>query len=170
MKHRRNWTKIELETLRNLATQQRMSTYDLAKALGRDPETIRKQMVKQNIPRLSRGRAMELNYFWKGGRKTDKDDYILVKCPSHPFSTSDGYIREHRLIMEMVVGRYLLPEEVVHHRDTNHQNNDPDNLILYEKNNEHLKAELTGRIPKWTAQGRANILKAVRLRPRKPNG
>lgn len=161
MKHRRNWAPVEIDRLRDLATESRMSTYDLAKTLDRDPETIRKCMVKHNIPRLSRGRAMELNYFWQGGRKVDKDGYILVKCPGHPRLNSSGYIREHRLIMEMILGRYLLPTEVVAHKDHNTSNNDPDNLKLYYSNAEHLKEELTGHIPQWTPEGRACILKAI---------
>jgi len=160
-KQRRNWTADEINRLRRLATSQRMSTYDLATSLSRDPETVRKAMVKYHIPRLNRGRAMELNYFWKGGTKIDKRGYILVKCPGHPFLTSCGYIREHRLVMEMVIGRYLQPQEVVGHNDGNPQNNDPDNLTLYPSNGEHLKADLTGKIPNWTPEGRARILRAI---------
>lgn len=166
-KQRKNWTKEEVDLLRHLATSQRMSTYDLAPVLGRDAETVRSCMVKHGIPRLSRGRAMELNYFWNGGRKIDKNDYILVKCPDHPYATVGGYVREHRLVMEMVIDRYLFPHEVVHHKDGNHQNNNPDNLVLYETNGQHLKDELTGKIPAWTPEGRASILRAMQQRHEK---
>ena len=165
-KNRVNWTQLERNLLRELA-KKKISTYEIALRLGRDAETIRRQMVKLGIPRLSRGRALELNYFWKGGQKVDKSGYILVKCPGHPYLTASGYIREHRLIMEMILGRYLLPQEVVHHKDTNHKNNDPDNLILYPSNGEHLKQELTGKIPAWTSEGRASILRAVQRRHEK---
>ena len=154
MATRRNWTQAEIHRLRELATGQRMSTYDLAKALRRDPETVRKAMVKHHFPRLSRGRAMELNYFWKGGRKIDKGGYILVKCPGHPFLTSSGYIREHRLV-----------------KDDNPQNNNSDNLEVIDGNNNHLRETLKDKIPSWTPDGRANILRAAQLkheRARKP--
>lgn len=36
----------------------------------------------------------------------------------------------HRLIMEAVLGRKLLPDEIVHHRDHDKQNNHPNNLEL----------------------------------------
>ena len=38
---------------------------------------------------------------------------------------------EHRLVMEDKLGRYLTPEEEVHHIDGNRANNDPDNLRLF---------------------------------------
>lgn len=36
----------------------------------------------------------------------------------------------HRVLLEEVLGRSLVPGEVVHHRDGNRQNNDPANLVL----------------------------------------
>ena len=53
--------------------------------------------------------------------------------------TREGYVRLHsgrrfallhRLVMERVVGRRLLPGESVHHRDGNKLNNTPENLQL----------------------------------------
>lgn len=115
-----------------------------------------------------RGSPLEKNYFWKGGRAIDDDGYVLLKSPGHPFATKDGYVREHRLVMEEVLGRYLDPAEVVHHRDRNKQNNRPDNLRVYRTNGEHLKDELTGKTPNYTPEGlqrmRENALAVNRRR------
>ncbi len=101
------------------------------------------------------------NSAWKGGRKIDKDGYVLVHKPDHPNCNSSGYVREHRLVMEIVLGRYLLPTEVVHHKQeglAGKQNNDPSNLYLYETNAEHLADTLKGKCPDWTSEGKARIL------------
>lgn len=42
--------------------------------------------------------------------------------------TADGFQYEHRVVMEAVLGRKLLPTEVVHHIDHDTLNNSPDNL------------------------------------------
>jgi hypothetical protein len=92
------------------------------------------------------GKRKEASHHWKGGRKIRKDGYVLVVAPDgHPYPSdvhepsSLAYILEHRLIMERQLGRYLRPEEVVHHIDQNPSNNDPSNLRLYANQREHLR-------------------------------
>lgn len=74
--------------------------------------------------------SKEKSRLWKGGRRTDKG-YVYVYDPSHPKSKSNGYILEHRVIMENIIGRPLLPEENVHHIDGDKTNNNPNNLELW---------------------------------------
>lgn len=79
---------------------------------------------------------------WKGGktlRKLRRVKYYLIKNPSHPFANSCGYIFEHRLVMEKMIGRYLKPTEIVHHKDGNGLNNQPNNLQLCCNISEHKK-------------------------------
>lgn len=48
------------------------------------------------------------------------------------YSKSPGLdVHEHRAVAEVILGRRLLPGEVVHHEDLNKRNNDPDNLIVF---------------------------------------
>ena len=54
---------------------------------------------------------------WKGGTKKTKAGYVYQYCPEHPMATQDGYVFRHRLLMEQHLGRYLTPQEIVHHRD-----------------------------------------------------
>lgn len=54
--------------------------------------------------------------------------YILVYMPTHPRATSQGYVMQHRLVMETYLKRSLLPEEVVHHKNGQKDDNRPENL------------------------------------------
>jgi hypothetical protein len=51
---------------------------------------------------------------FNGGRYVDDKGYIRVLCPDHPFNNK-GYIYEHRLVAEAILGRYLQSWETVHH-------------------------------------------------------
>ena len=147
---------VDLERLHALAAERR-STREIAAILGVSEETIRDRMVRDGLPRLPAKARPERNVFWRGGRVVDKHGYILVKSLDHPRRTAAGYVREHRLVMERVLGRYLLPTEVVDHIDGNPANNDPANLRVFASNREHLAATLRGRVPHWTPEGRERM-------------
>ena len=67
---------------------------------------------------------------WKGGRIIDMKGYGLIYKPDHPYAHVDGYVRENRLVMEQHIGRYLRPDEDVHHKNENKQDNRIGNLVL----------------------------------------
>ena len=74
---------------------------------------------------------------WRGGVKHNSDGYILIKKPDHPRADLEGYVMEHRLVMEAKLGRALTRDEVVHHVDGNRANNAPENLILFGSHRVH---------------------------------
>lgn len=85
------------------------------------------------------GRTKEQSPAWHGGRKVRADGYIQIYAPDHPSVTANyPYVLEHRLVMEQHIERYLLPEEVVHHKDKNPSNNDISNLELFSNQSEHI--------------------------------
>lgn len=138
------------------------STREIATEIGVSEECVRRRMIRLGIPRLPGKARPERNHFWRGGRTIDKHGYVLVKSPDHPHRTAAGYVREHRLVMERVLGRYLERREVVHHIDGDPANNDPANLEVFASNHAHLAATLDGRVPNWTEDGRQRIAQGGR--------
>ncbi len=68
---------------------------------------------------------------WKGGRQVDENGYVLIYQPEHPRSKTNGYIREHTIVMETVLGRLLTKTESVHHKNGERADNRPENLELW---------------------------------------
>lgn len=75
---------------------------------------------------------------WKGGRCKEPSGYIIIHIPSHPNTSSKGYVREHRLVVEKSIGRYLKKNEVVHHINGICDDNRLENLVCM-TNVEHSK-------------------------------
>ena len=75
---------------------------------------------------------------WKGIIQ-DKNGYIFILMPNHPFCTNKGYIRRSRLVMEKKLGRYLTPEEVVHHINGIKDDDRIKNLQLFANKSNHTK-------------------------------
>lgn len=67
---------------------------------------------------------------YRGGTAENKG-YIKILSPNHPFRDKNGYVFEHRLVCEQLLGRYLTTDEIVHHRDSNPKNNAPENLFIF---------------------------------------
>jgi len=77
---------------------------------------------------------------WKGGKRITKDGYVAIYSPHHPFAKRDKTVLEHRLIMEKIIGRFLQPFEIVHHKNGIKDDNRIENLILTTQA-EHIKLE-----------------------------
>ena len=137
-----------------------LTSKQIAEICGDSHKYVQGVMLKFDLPRRSQGSACgNLNGSWAGGRRIDRDGYVLVSAPKgHPFARytagrHTGIIYEHRLIMEGTLGRYLHPKEVVDHIDGLRLHNEASNLRLFSSNAEHLKQTITGQVPKWSKAG-----------------
>jgi hypothetical protein len=67
-------------------------------------------------------------------RKLDKNiGYVRLYAPMHPEANTWGYVYEHRIIAENIIGRRLKENEVVHHKNGIRYDNRPENLEVMDK-------------------------------------
>jgi hypothetical protein len=102
---------------------------------------------REGSPSIRRFRSISVrgarNGAWVGGRVPHTDGYVYVRAPDHPLA-SNGYVLEHRLVMEDWLkanapeSEYLVPyfgtlvlspAIHVHHRDEDRGNNAIENLV-----------------------------------------
>jgi hypothetical protein len=58
--------------------------------------------------------------------------YVLVYMPTHHRAKPNGYVYEHVVVAEGMIGRQLRENEDVHHLDFNRANNREENLLVLE--------------------------------------
>lgn len=142
-------SQMTLEAIAQELSSDRWQAY-WKNAIGREyrpnQKIVNKVCKRAGFAMRKTGAPGARNGMWNNGRTVDKGGYVLVKCPDHPAANSGGYVREHRLIAEKILGRYLTDTEVVHHRDDDPGNNDPSNLFVYETNGKHLAETLKGKL------------------------
>ena len=123
--------KYDIEKIKALCDG-KLSSTQIGEIVSCPAKYVQRVMLKYDLPRLKSGPPRgERNPFWKGGRVIDRDGYVSVPAPqNHPRAKNSGRILEHRLMMEQKIGRFLEPEEVVHHKNTCHLDNRIENLQL----------------------------------------
>jgi hypothetical protein len=77
-----------------------------------------------------RGPDRKSNRGGPGNRYVDRDGYVIVYAPDHPWPRRSTNVAEHVMVMELHLGRRIRRNECVHHKDEDRQNNDLSNLEL----------------------------------------
>ena len=133
LKNRQGMTESEFKEF--LIEEYKTNTIaSIAKKIGVSQNVIRRYFEKYGIQfkpgnEVRKSIKGEKHPSWKGGRIV-RNGYIEIYTTSHPRRGSRNYMYEHIIVMENHIGRYLNPDEVVHHINGNKQDNRIENLLL----------------------------------------
>lgn len=80
----------------------------------------------------------ENNPAWRGGQYIEPDKgYVMIRQPKHARARANGYVLEHILVAEKMLGRALLPGEEIHHKNGILIDNRPENLEVFPSHSAH---------------------------------
>lgn len=100
------------------------------------PECGRKHkghgLCQGHLVQRRKGRELkEITPKLNAGRTKTGEGYIRLWLPDHPRASKSGHVKEHRLVMELHLGRPLRDFENVHHRNGIRDDNRVENLELW---------------------------------------
>ena len=83
----------------------------------------------------------------EGTRRSYRGGYVEVRSPDHPNAAKNGWVAEHRMVMAAFLGRALLDDETVHHRNGRKKDNRIINLELW--SSRHPKGQRVEDLVLW---------------------
>lgn len=120
---------------------------EIAAELGCSDQSVQASLCRFGLVKYP-GRSYEKkDTDLPAGSRRDQKGYIRIYKPDHPFTNMRGYIFEHRLVCEEALGRYLNPEEEVHHLNIKTDDNREANLLVMASYRDHM--EFHRNPPAW---------------------
>lgn len=129
-------TALDVEILRQLYVEDKLTMSQIGARLGCSKQSVRRQL---NVAGLLLTNEEKAERREERGNKSAhvSGSYNRIKAPGHPAANADGYVVEHRLVMESAIGRYLKPEEEVHHVNMKKLDNRIENLLMIGSSRDH---------------------------------
>jgi hypothetical protein len=130
-----------------MPTEKQIKYWKSKEGIKQSQETINKRNKKLKKvvhtedwnKKVSDSKIREKNPMWNGGIYKTTHGYLMIKFSEHPFADRQGYIQEHRLKVEVKIGRYLTKEEKIHHINGIKTDNRIENLMLFPNDSKHHK-------------------------------
>ena len=104
-----------------------------------------RHLSKETRIKMRKAQEAEKHPRWRGGKIRNSQGYVFVFNPDHPYAHK-RHVREHRLIVERKIGRYLHRWEVVHHINSIKDDNRSKNLMAFTNDVAHRRFEKGGKI------------------------
>ena len=108
------------------------------------PQLIKKFIKTMKAKGIHQG---ERNPNYKNGKYKTYKGYIEVLCRNHPFACRN-YVKEHRIIVEKVIGRLLTTKETVHHINEIKDDNRIENLMVFTTRGTHKRFHINPLLTK----------------------
>lgn len=126
------------EWLDKMYNHNQLSLSQIARIANVSRACIQKWFKKVGIKCRKEGaRCGKLNHNFKGSY-VNTQGYRLIYSPNHPNKDIRNCVREHILIAEKALGKYVnYPQEVIHHINENKLDNCVDNLYFFSDRKEH---------------------------------
>lgn len=78
---------------------------------------------------------------WKGGRYKNVNGYVLIYKPEHHRANKRGYVFEHILVAEEMVGHLIKKGEEIHHINGKRDENNKENIRIFPTKGTHVALE-----------------------------
>jgi predicted DNA-binding protein YlxM (UPF0122 family) len=139
--HQPNYVDLASDELKRLYIDEKWTMGQIAEHFGCGESTVRAHIIRDGLaidaPMVAI-RRIESNREKYTYRRMCQG-YRTIKVEGHPAARKDGYVAEHRYVAETVIGRYLTPDEQVHHINMDKLDNRIENLAVVANKEDHAK-------------------------------